>query len=53
MGSQRCLRGALRTSVNTIEQVLEQLGFSATEIDGLHSSGAVPNTKEREAAAVG
>ena len=29
-------------------QVLEQLGFSATEIDGLHSSGAVPNTKERE-----
>jgi crotonobetainyl-CoA:carnitine CoA-transferase CaiB-like acyl-CoA transferase len=34
-------------------QVLEQLGFSATEIDGLHSIGAVPNTKEREAAAVG
>ncbi len=34
-------------------QVLEQLGFSATEIDGLHSSGAVPNTREREAAAVG
>jgi crotonobetainyl-CoA:carnitine CoA-transferase CaiB-like acyl-CoA transferase len=34
-------------------QVLEQLGFSATEIDGLHSSGAVPNTKEREEAAVG
>ena len=35
------------------QQVLEQLGFSATEIDGLHTSGAVPNTKEREAAAIG
>jgi formyl-CoA transferase len=29
------------------EQILEQLGFSATEIDGLHASGAVPKTKER------
>jgi len=24
------------------EEVLKQLGFSAAEIDGLHSSGAVP-----------
>ena len=24
------------------EEVLKQLGFSATEIDGLHASGAVP-----------
>jgi crotonobetainyl-CoA:carnitine CoA-transferase CaiB-like acyl-CoA transferase len=35
------------------EQVLEQLGFSAAEIDGLHASGAVPKAKERAAAAVG
>ena len=28
------------------EEVLEQLGFSATEIDGLHASGAVPDAKE-------
>ena len=34
------------------EEVLKQLGFSATEIDGLHASGAVPKAKEREAAAV-
>jgi crotonobetainyl-CoA:carnitine CoA-transferase CaiB-like acyl-CoA transferase len=35
------------------EQVLEQLGFSAAEIDGLHASGAVPRAKERTAAAAG
>src|SRR5229473_932879 len=35
------------------EQVLQQLGFSATEIDGLHASGAVPKTKESAVAAVG
>jgi crotonobetainyl-CoA:carnitine CoA-transferase CaiB-like acyl-CoA transferase len=35
------------------EQVLEQLRFSAAEIDGLHASGAVPKAKERAAAAVG
>ena len=37
------------------EEVLEQLGFSATEIDGLHASGAVPKAKDKEraAAAVG
>jgi crotonobetainyl-CoA:carnitine CoA-transferase CaiB-like acyl-CoA transferase len=35
------------------EQVLEQLGFSAAEIDGLHASGAVPKAKERAAGAVG
>jgi crotonobetainyl-CoA:carnitine CoA-transferase CaiB-like acyl-CoA transferase len=29
------------------EEVLRQLGFSASEIDGLHASGAVPGTKER------
>jgi crotonobetainyl-CoA:carnitine CoA-transferase CaiB-like acyl-CoA transferase len=29
------------------EEVLRQLGFSATEIDGLRASGAVPRTKER------
>jgi len=35
------------------EQVLEQLGFSAAEIDALHASGAVPEAKEHAAAAVG
>jgi crotonobetainyl-CoA:carnitine CoA-transferase CaiB-like acyl-CoA transferase len=34
------------------EQVLQQLGFSAAEIDGLHASGAVPKAKERAVAAV-
>src|ERR1700730_16053413 len=33
------------------EEVLEQLGFSAAEIDGLHASGAVPKAEERAAAA--
>jgi formyl-CoA transferase len=28
------------------EEVLRQLGFSATEIDALHASGAVPKAKE-------
>jgi formyl-CoA transferase len=31
------------------EEVLRQLGFSATEIDGLHASGAVPKAKEHAA----
>src|SRR5437868_15007215 len=31
------------------EEVLRQLGFSATEIDGLRASGATPNAKERAA----
>ena len=31
------------------EEVLRQLGFSATEIDGLRTSGAVPKTKEHVA----
>jgi crotonobetainyl-CoA:carnitine CoA-transferase CaiB-like acyl-CoA transferase len=31
------------------EEILQQLGFSATEIDGLRASGAVPRTKERSA----
>ena len=35
------------------EEVLEQLGFSAGEIDALHASGAVPKAKERAVAAVG
>src|ERR1700758_5634345 len=35
------------------EQVLQQLGFSAAEIDGLHASGAVPKARERAVAAVG
>src|SRR4051812_26161522 len=30
-------------------QVLEQLGFSAADIDGLHASGAVPKARERAA----
>jgi crotonobetainyl-CoA:carnitine CoA-transferase CaiB-like acyl-CoA transferase len=30
-------------------QILEQLGFSASEIDALHASGAVPEAKERAA----
>jgi crotonobetainyl-CoA:carnitine CoA-transferase CaiB-like acyl-CoA transferase len=35
------------------QEVLEQLGFSATEINGLHASGAVPKAKEHATAAVG
>ena len=35
------------------EEILEQLGFSAAEIDGLRASGAVPKAKERTAAAAG
>src|SRR5580692_1118706 len=31
------------------DEVLRQLGFSATEIDGLHASGAVPKAKEHAA----
>src|SRR5216683_4096158 len=31
------------------EELLKQLGFSATEIDGLRASGAVPKGKERAA----
>jgi formyl-CoA transferase len=31
------------------EEVLKQLGFSATEIDGLRTSGATPKAKERAA----
>src|ERR1700756_613782 len=31
------------------EEVLRQLGFSASEIDGLHESGTVPKAKERAA----
>ena len=45
MASQSACEACSGHSANTIEQVLEQLGFSATEIDGLHSSGAIPNTK--------
>jgi crotonobetainyl-CoA:carnitine CoA-transferase CaiB-like acyl-CoA transferase len=33
-------------------EVLEQLGFSASEIDALHASGAVPKAKEPARAAV-
>src|SRR3981189_1560406 len=33
------------------EEVLRQLGFSATEIDGLHQSGAIPKAKEHAALA--
>src|SRR4030088_540610 len=31
------------------EEVLQQLGFSAAEIDGLHESGAMPKAKEHAA----
>src|SRR6201994_4133620 len=31
------------------DEVLRQLGFSATEIDGLHESGAIPKVKEHTA----
>jgi formyl-CoA transferase len=31
------------------EEVLQQLGFSANEIEGLRASGATPNAKERAA----
>jgi len=34
------------------EEVLLQLGFSASEIDGLHASGAVPRAREGKLAAV-
>ena len=34
-------------------EVLEQLGFSASEIDALHASGAVPKAKEPARAAAG
>jgi formyl-CoA transferase len=35
------------------EEVLEQLGFSKTEIDDLYASGAIPQATERAAASVG
>ena len=35
------------------EEVLNQLGFSAEEIEALHASGTVPTAKERARAAVG
>jgi crotonobetainyl-CoA:carnitine CoA-transferase CaiB-like acyl-CoA transferase len=35
------------------EQVLEQLGFSATEIDSFHASGAVPHIQHLEEANTG
>ena len=31
------------------EEILEELGFSTSEIDGLRESGAVPKAKERAA----
>ena len=31
------------------EEVLRQLGFSATEIDGLRENGAIPKAKEHAA----
>jgi formyl-CoA transferase len=31
------------------EEILRQLGFSATEIDGLHQSGAIPKANEHAA----
>ncbi len=31
------------------EEVLRQLGFSATEVDGLRTSGAIPKAKEHAA----
>jgi formyl-CoA transferase len=31
------------------EEILSQLGFSATEIDGLRASGAIPKAKEHTA----
>jgi formyl-CoA transferase len=34
-------------------EVLEQLGFSANEIDALHASGAVPTKKQPARAASG
>src|SRR6202044_1189582 len=33
------------------QEVLEQLGFTAAEIDGLHASGATPKAGERATAA--
>ena len=35
------------------EQVLEQLGFNATEIEGLRASGAIPGVKHQEVATTG
>jgi formyl-CoA transferase len=31
------------------EEILNQLGFSASDIDALHASGTVPKAKERAA----
>jgi formyl-CoA transferase len=31
------------------EEVLQQLGFSASDLDGLRASGATPKAKERAA----
>ena len=31
------------------EEILKQLGFGASDIDGLHTSGAVPKAKEHAA----
>src|SRR5438132_6645309 len=35
------------------EEILEQLGFNATQIDALHASGAVPQAAEHAGAAAG
>jgi formyl-CoA transferase len=35
------------------EEVLEQLGFSAAEIDGLYASGAIPKATRQAAAIIG
>jgi crotonobetainyl-CoA:carnitine CoA-transferase CaiB-like acyl-CoA transferase len=35
------------------EQVLEQLGFNATEIDGFRASGAIPQVPHLQEAAAG
>src|SRR5690348_16457996 len=35
------------------EEILEQLGFSATEIEGFHASGTTPGPKHQDVAATG
>jgi hypothetical protein len=45
MASPKCPPSVLRELGEHNDEVLQQLGFNTTEIDGLRASGAVPNPK--------
>ena len=45
MASPKCPQSVLRELGEHNDEVLQQLGFNTTEIDGLRASGAVPNPK--------